>query len=143
MSILLAPGVAIEESEIAFRASRAGGPGGQHVNRTSTRVQLSWNIAESPGLSPAVRERLLLKLRSRLSADSVLTVTVQTERSQHRNREEALKRLSELVRRALAPERKRRATRPTRASVQRRLDTKQKRAELKRERSKRPPARDG
>lgn len=138
--IELAPGVRVPASELAYRATRSGGPGGQHVNTSATRIELTWDIAGSPSLDEAVRDRLLARLSSRLHGEGVLRVVASGSRSQHRNREEALARLSELVTGALRRRRRRRPTKPSRAAVQRRLDAKKRRAERKRER--RPPTAD-
>lgn len=126
--------LAIPRQEIEARASRAGGAGGQHVNTSSTRVELAWNIETSRALSDAQRERLRVALRPRLTADGTLRVVASERRSQAQNREAAEARLAVIVRRALVVPRTRRATKPTRASVERRLDEKKRRAERKRRR---------
>ena len=126
--------LAIPRRELEARASRAGGAGGQHVNTSSTRVELSWNIETSLALSDAQRERLRQALRSRLTADGTLRVVASERRSQAQNREAAEARLATIVRRALVVPRKRRATKPTRASVERRLQEKRRRGERKRQR---------
>ena len=123
-----------------YRATRSGGPGGQHVNTSSTRIELTWDVGGSPSLDQSVRDRLLARLRSRLHGEGVLRVVASGSRSQHRNREEALARLTDLVTRALRPRKKRRPTKPSRAAIQRRLDAKKRRADRKRER--RPPRQD-
>jgi ribosome-associated protein len=117
--------------EIDVRVSRASGPGGQHVNKTSSRVELFWNVRESAVLTDEQRERLLRKLRSRLSADGTLRVAVAATRSQHRNRELAEQRLHDVVHRALAVPRKRRPTTPTAASREARLASKHRHSEKK------------
>lgn len=129
----------IPGSELREQASRAGGPGGQHVNKTSTRVTLRWNAAESSALSAAQRARLLERLGSRLTREGEVVVHASDERSRTRNRALARERLAELVRRALAVRRPRRATRPTAGSRERRLAAKQRRASLKRVRRPPPP----
>lgn len=126
--------LSIPRGEIEVRASRAGGPGGQHVNRSSTRVEISWNVVRSRALSDAQRERLGRALRSRLTADGTLRVVASERRSQAQNREAAERRLATVVRRGLAVPKKRRPTRPTRASVERRLEEKRRRSERKRQR---------
>lgn len=121
----------IGADELQWRFSRASGPGGQGVNTTDSRVQLSWDIAASPALSDVQRSRLLAILRTRL-ADGVLTVTAAEHRSQRRNREAAAQRLGAMVREALAPPpRLRRPTRPTRGSVERRIAGKKHRSQVK------------
>ncbi len=126
--------LAIPRRELDARTSRAGGAGGQHVNTSSTRVELSWNVETSRALSDAQRERLRQALRSRLTADGTLRVVASERRSQAQNREAAEARLATIVRRALVVPRKRRATKPTRASVERRLQEKRRRSERKRQR---------
>jgi ribosome-associated protein len=134
---MVEPPLNIPHTEIDVRVSRAAGPGGQHVNKTSSRVELFWNIPRSMVLSDEQRERLLKRLASRLSADGTLRVVAAATRSQHRNREIAADRLHDVVRRALAIPKKRRATAPTPASKRARLESKHKHSEKKRLR--RPP----
>ena len=125
-------------SELEFRFSRAGGPGGQHVNTSSTRVELLFDLASSPSLTDDERERAARRLRSRLDAEGRLRVVAQDERSQMRNRALAVRRFTELMRRALAPPAPpRRPTRPTRAAADRRITKKRRAGETKRLR--RPP----
>ena len=126
----------IPERELTWRFSRSGGPGGQSVNTADSRVQLSLDVARSPALGEAlgedVRTRAVDRLGDRLT-DGVLTVTASEHRSQWRNRVVAEQRLAALLRDATRPPGKqRRATRPTRASRQRRLDSKRRRGEVKR-----------
>lgn len=125
-------GVVIPASELAERVSRAGGPGGQHVNKVATRVTLVWNVTESVALDGEQRARLLHRLGPRLTGRGELVVHASSERAQRRNRVEARRRLAALVHAALVPERARRATRPGRAAVQRRLEAKRRRSESKR-----------
>ncbi|MDQ6719001.1 MAG: aminoacyl-tRNA hydrolase [Gemmatimonadota bacterium] len=124
----------IPRDELVARATRSSGAGGQHVNKTSSRIQLSWNVSASPSLDDAQRERLLRKLASRLTADGVLTISVSDTRSQHRNREIAEERLTEVVNAALVVPKKRKATRPTRAAKEKRLDSKKLHSKKKRNR---------
>lgn len=114
----------IPRQELTARVTRSSGAGGQHVNKTSSRVQLSWNVGMSAALDDSQRERILRKLASRLTAGAVLTVNASDTRSQHRNRELAEKRMTELVQLALVVPKKRKATRPTRAAREARLETK-------------------
>jgi ribosome-associated protein len=126
--------VLIPEHELRWRFSRSSGPGGQSVNTTDSRVELSWDVARSKVLGPVQRTRALERLRGRL-VDGVLTVSASRQRSQLQNREDAQTRLAELVRKALAsPPRTRRATAPTRGSVERRIASKKRRSETKRRR---------
>lgn len=129
-------GLVIPASELVERYSRSSGPGGQGVNTTDSRVQLSFDVATSTVLSEAQRARLLRRLRSRLTV-GVLTIDASEHRSQWRNREAARVRLAALLREAMAPPPPpRRATRPTRGSVDRRLASKRRRAEVKRQRGR-------
>ncbi|CAN5207680.1 alternative ribosome rescue aminoacyl-tRNA hydrolase ArfB [soil metagenome] len=117
-----------------LRASRSGGPGGQHVNTSSTRVELEWDVAASPTLSDDQRASILARLRNRISDAGVLRITEEGSRSQHRNRETVVERFAELLRGALRPRKKRRPTRPTAGSRERRLRTKRRRATVKKDR---------
>lgn len=123
--------VSIPRHELEMRATRAGGPGGQHVNTSSTRIELRWNPGRSSALDDAQRARLAERLASRLDADGWVRVVASDRRSQRQNREAAEARLAELVRRALAVPKPRRKTRPGRAAVQARLDAKKRRSEKK------------
>jgi ribosome-associated protein len=130
--------VTVPADALTWRFSRSSGPGGQHVNTSDTRVSLSLDVAACPGLGGTRRQRALERLRGRLVGD-VLTVTVQTHRSQARNRAEARERMAALLEEAIAPPaRERRATRPSRRAKQRRLDAKKQRSAIKRSRSKPP-----
>jgi ribosome-associated protein len=124
--------LSIPRSELGVRASRASGPGGQHVNKTSTRVEITWNVVTSPSLSDADRMRLGTRLASRLSEDGELRVVAGDTRSQLQNRELAESRLAEIVRRALVIPKPRRKTRPTRAAREARLTDKRMVSEKKR-----------
>ncbi len=126
------PGLVIPGAELREAASRSGGPGGQHVNKTSTRVTLRWNPGESSCLSAAQRARLRRKLGPRLTRSGDVVVHARRHRSRARNRALARERLAELVRDALATPRARVATRPSRASRERRLEAKRRRSALKR-----------
>ncbi|MFP4149162.1 MAG: alternative ribosome rescue aminoacyl-tRNA hydrolase ArfB [Nitriliruptoraceae bacterium] len=130
--VQLPGGVRIPEAELHLRASRSGGPGGQHANTSDTKVELRWSVRETTALSEAQRARLTDRLASRLTADGELILTAREHRSQHRNREAVLARFRAIVGEALTPPRTRRRTRPTRASKERRLEAKRRRSELKR-----------
>jgi ribosome-associated protein len=126
--------VVIPRDELVARASRSGGAGGQHVNTSSTRIELVWNVAASRALTDEQRERLLQKLSSRLDGERNLRVVASDRRSQRQNRESAEERMTELVRQALIVPKKRRPTKPTRAAKQARLESKRRISDKKRER---------
>ena len=130
----------IDETEFEYLTTTSRGPGGQHVNRSETRVVLRWNVRTSPSLSEAQRSRLLEKLASRVSRDGVLQVAAEDHRSQARNRDLARERLANLVTEALRRPRPRRATKPTKASQKKRVDDKKKRGTVKA--TRRSPSRD-
>lgn len=127
-------GVTIPVSELDARATKSGGPGGQHVNTSSTRVELVWRLSESRAVSDAQRSRIREKLTGRLDADGNLRVVASDTRSQRQNRALAEDRLVILVRRALAIPKARKKTNPTKGSVERRLNAKHRRAAVKRDR---------
>jgi ribosome-associated protein len=129
------PGTAIPLREIVVRASRSSGPGGQHANRTASRIEASFDVAASEALSDAQKQRIMARLGPRVVA------VAQDERSQARNRDLALQRLAHRLETALAPRRPRHPTRPTRSSVTARLDAKRRQAARKRDR-RRPGADD-
>ncbi len=126
--------VAIPAHELTVRASRAGGPGGQHVNTTSTRVEVVWNLRRSTALSDDQRTRLEEKLASKLDSAGALRVVAADTRSQAQNRALALGRLAAVVREALVVPKVRRKTKPTRGSKEARLETKKRRSSTKRDR---------
>jgi ribosome-associated protein len=130
------PGLRIPEDELHESASRSSGPGGQHVNKTETRVTLRWNVRDSRALGEAERARLLARLGSRLTRRGHLVVHAQATRSRARNRELARDRLAELVRDALHAPAQRVETAPSRAQRARRLDAKRRRSALKRGRER-------
>ncbi|BCJ34601.1 aminoacyl-tRNA hydrolase [Actinocatenispora thailandica] len=123
--------LAIPGAELRWRFSRSSGPGGQGVNTTDSRVELSWDLVNSPVLSPTLRDRAVQRLGSRL-VDGVLTVAASEHRAQLDNRRAAAQRLADLVRNAVAPPPPaRRATKPSRGSVTRRLNAKRRRGDIK------------
>jgi ribosome-associated protein len=127
-------GIVLPESELHWRFSRASGPGGQSVNTSDSRVELSFDLSSTQALDESLKLRAAARLASRL-VDGVITVTGAEHRSQLRNREAAERRLVRLISDAIAPPpAPRRATRPTRGSIRRRLETKRKRSDLKRQR---------
>jgi ribosome-associated protein len=121
-------------SELRFRFARSSGPGGQHVNRSATRVELLFDVAGSPSLTEAQRERALKALASYIDSDGVLHLVSQTFRSQLRNREEVVERFRTLMHKAMRVPKRRRPTRPSRAAQERRLANKRRRSEVKRQR---------
>lgn len=134
MDLVVNGALTIPASELGWRFSRSSGPGGQHVNTSDSRAELSWDVAGSPSLSEEQRLLLISRLGSRLTA-GILTVAASERRSQLRNREVAAARLAHLVAEALAPApAARRKTKPTRGSTHRRLAAKQQRAATKQQR---------
>ena len=126
--------VVIPRDELVARATRSGGAGGQHVNTSSTRIELVWNVQASRALTDEQRERLMQKLSSRLDSDRNLRIVASDRRSQRQNRESAETRMADLVREALVVPKKRRPTKPSRAAKQARLDSKRRLSDKKRER---------
>jgi ribosome-associated protein len=129
-------GVRVPRAELTYRATRAGGPGGQHVNTSATRIELWWNVDTSTALNEAQRATVREALASRIDGDGNLRVVASKHRSQHQNREEATLRLGAMLERALTPRKPRRRTRPPRASKEARLQDKKHRAEVKRQRTR-------
>ncbi|WP_018155092.1 alternative ribosome rescue aminoacyl-tRNA hydrolase ArfB [Demetria terragena] len=128
-------GLIVPAEDLTERFSRSSGPGGQGVNTTDSRVQLSLDVATTSALTDLQRERVLRQLAARLTG-TVLTVTAEEHRSQRRNRAAARDRLAALLREALVPQTPRRATRPTRGSQRRRLEAKRQRSVTKRDRQR-------
>ena len=126
-------------AELTYRAMRAGGPGGQHVNTSSTRVELTWNVAASASLTEEQRARILERLRRRIDGNGVLRLTDAGTRSQHRNRERVTARFVDLLAAAFVERKQRRPTKPPRAAKQARLEEKKRRAETKKLRGRVEP----
>lgn len=136
--IPVTPRIALDEREIEEQFIRAGGPGGQNVNKVATAVQLRFDAAASPALDESVRRRLATLAGRRMTKEGVLVITAERFRTRERNRADALARLLDLIRRAAIAPRPRRPTRPTRSSRERRLAGKAARSRLKRLRQARP-----
>ena len=128
--------LAIPRAELEFRATRSGGPGGQHVNTSSTRIELTWNVATSPSLSDEQRARILEKLATRIDGSGVLRLTASGSRSQFQNREEVTERFAQIVAQALRIPKPRKKTKPSKASKEARLKAKKRRSETKRQRGR-------
>ena len=138
--LVVSPALSLPLAELEYRASRSGGPGGQHVNTSSTRVEVWWDVAGSSALTEEQRARLLARLATRLDSAGRLRLVSSGSRSQLRNREEVTERLRELVAAALRVPKARKRTRPSRAAKAARLEAKRRRSAVKRER--RPPGTD-
>jgi ribosome-associated protein len=135
--LVVSPTLRLPLAELEYRASRSGGPGGQHVNTSSTRIEVWWDVAGSSALTEEQRARLLARLATRLDSAGRLRLVSSGSRSQLRNREEVTERLRDLVAAALRVPKARKRTRPSRAAKAARLEAKRRRAAVKRER--RPP----
>lgn len=129
--IEVTPSISLDESELEFRSARASGPGGQHVNKSETAIELRFDVRRSPSLPNDVANRLMRIAGSRLTADGVLVIFAQSHRSGLANREDAQARLVELVAKAAERPKPRRKTKPTKASKERRLEGKSKRSGIK------------
>jgi ribosome-associated protein len=133
-TIQISSRTSIPLQELDFRFSRSGGPGGQHANRSETRVELLFDVGRSPSLSDSQRERVMARLGHLIDKDGVLHLSSDSTRSQHQNREEVIARLEKLLRQALRPRKKRRPTRPSRAAREKRLEKKRRQSAKKRDR---------
>ena len=134
--IQVTPSIAIPESEISERFVRASGPGGQNVNKVSTAVELRFDPSQSTSIPADARDRLRVLAGSRMTVDGVLVIDARRHRTQAQNREDARERLAELVRQALVKPRRRRKTKPGKAAVERRIETKKRRSDTKRGRGR-------
>jgi ribosome-associated protein len=127
----VSPGLAIPRAEIQYRATKSSGPGGQHVNTSSTRIELLWDLPRSNAVTDEQRERLRLKLAARLDSDGMIRVVASDRRSQGQNKQSADERLAALVKHALHIPKKRRPTKPTKAAKERRLTEKKRQSSKK------------
>jgi ribosome-associated protein len=134
--IPVTPNISLDESDIQERFIRSPGPGGQHVNKTETGVQLRFDAANCAALPSAVLARLRRLAGRRMTLDGVIVITATNFRSQERNRADALSRLVQLIRDAATPPKRRRPTKPTTGSVKRRLDSKKRRSDIKKDRGR-------
>ena len=134
--IPIMPGLAIPESEISFTASRSGGPGGQNVNKVSSKVTLAFDVRSSTALSEEQRQKIIGRLATRVNKDGILQIVSQRTRSQELNRADVLQRFAELLRRALTPQRQRIKTGIPKAAKAQRVEEKRKRSQAKQARSR-------
>jgi ribosome-associated protein len=136
MALEVTPSVVIPDTDLSFAFVRASGPGGQNVNKVSSAVQLRFDMRGSTAISDPVKSRLRALAGRRVTDDGAILIIARNQRSQDHNRREALERLAELIQRALVVPKTRRATKPTRASRERRLDTKSRQQQAKQRRKK-------
>jgi ribosome-associated protein len=135
--LLVNDSVAIPLTEFDFEYMRSSGPGGQNVNKTSTKVRLRWNVVDSPSIDEGLLQRIQQNFRSRITGEGEFLVTSQRTRDRETNRADCLEKLAEMIRQVATPPKKRRPTRPTRGSKERRLQNKKQRSQRKEMR--RPP----
>ena len=131
MGIVINSHLIISSSEIAYRTTRSSGPGGQHVNKTESQVELLFDVARSPSLTEVQRQRILGQLKNLVDQDGVLHLTAQSERSQLRNREIVTARFQAVLAAALRVPKRRRPTKPTAASKTKRIESKKRRGQIK------------
>lgn len=124
MDLQLKPWLVVPESEISVEYSRSGGPGGQHVNKTETRVTLRFSVRDSPTLPDAIKQKLRLRIRARLTKEGELLVSVDAHRERQRNLTIAYERMQSILQTALVEQKKRRVTKPSRGAKERRLKSK-------------------
>jgi len=136
MPLEVTPALTLEDTELQERFVRASGPGGQNVNKVATAVELRFDAARSPSITGPVLARLRTLAGSRMTDEGVIVIDARTFRTQAHNREDARLRLADLIRQALVAPKRRRKTRPTAASKQRRLETKRRRSETKQRRGR-------
>lgn len=136
-AIAIRPGVRVPRHELTFRATRSGGPGGQHVNTSSTRVELTWSVPATAALGPELRARALERLANRLDGEGVLRLVSDRTRSQLQNKEDVTERFAELLRAAITLPKKRRPTKVSKGVKARRLDAKRRHGAKKADRRRR------
>ncbi|NTU63779.1 MAG: aminoacyl-tRNA hydrolase [Chloroflexi bacterium] len=129
--LIINPELRLPQSEVQYRTTRSSGPGGQHVNKTETQVELLFDVAHSPSLNDAQRQRILSQLKNLIDQEGVLHLTAHSERSQLRNREIVTARLQAVLAAALRVPKKRRPTKPTAASKAKRIESKKRRGQIK------------
>ena len=129
-------GLWIPRAELTYKATRSGGPGGQHVNTTSSRVELAWDVGASPSLTDAQRARIQDKLANRINNEGVLQLSSSEQRSQHQNKDSVTARFAEMLAETLVIPKVRKRTRPSRASKEKRLQAKKQRSQTKKLRGK-------
>jgi ribosome-associated protein len=134
--VIITPTLSIPLSEVQYRFVRSSGPGGQHVNKTSTQVELWFDVLQSSALTEAQRQRLLHKLKNLIDSAGVLQLSGQSERSQFQNKQQVTEKFKSLLIAALRVPKPRRPTRPTKASKEKRIASKKKQAQMKKARSK-------
>lgn len=133
-AVVITPELSIPRAELTYRATRAGGPGGQHVNTSSTRVELTWDVKQSGAVTDEQRERIVRKLAKRVTADGVFRLTSAGSRSQYQNKEDVTERFAHMIAQALHQPKRRKKTKPTRASKEARLQNKKRRSQTKKHR---------
>ena len=134
-AVVITNGPVIPAGELTYRATRSGGPGGQHVNTSSTRIELTWNVAESPSLNDEQRARIMTRLKTRIDESGTLRIVASDNRSQTQNRDAATERFAKLIADALRERKARKRTKPPRASKENRLQEKKQRSETKKRRA--------
>lgn len=128
--------IRVEENELDFSFARSGGPGGQHVNKTSSKVILRWNVDDSPGVPGPVKRRFKQQFRTRINDDGELVIDCDDTRSQHRNKEIVLERLGEMLRSVARPPKRRIKTKPSRSKLKKRRKARERHKEKKKQRRK-------
>jgi ribosome-associated protein len=134
--IFVPPNIRVEEHELLFKTARSGGPGGQHVNKAETRVQMRWNVGQSHGVPDAVKARFLARFRTRITEGGELIIDCDETRSQARNREICLERLKQMLTQVATPPKPRKKSKPSKSALKRRREHRQAHAAKKAARRK-------